>query len=214
MVDQIKDPLQILFIQGTEGIDNGKCIWFQFVYILDQLQQFGIRVAQNVNWLDIETISPVADAAAEIDDVMAFIFKKTGPDAVDGASVTGLQIVDGVPAVICQAHIGCLSAVLRKEWPKLGCIVENGAPCLMRFIFQKTTFNHINSTFGKPLDNTLDGSIAKLAVDEIATVPQGAVQNIYSFHLFSLPIIFSTCATCSGRSTPMEVYSVSFSRIL
>ena len=65
----------------------------------------------------------------------------------------------------------------------------------MRFIFQKTTFNHINTAFGQSLNDTFNGCVAKLAVDEIASIPQGTIQYLYSFHIsVSLLIIIALFA--------------------
>ena len=184
LVDEPEHPGQILGVHTAEGIHGGEGIRPDLVHIRDQIQQFLVRIAQNVHRLHIEFVAFSLDFAAEIQYVLALFFEEAGPHTVNAGAVVGLQVGDVVAAVIRQADIAhTLPALPGQIGADLGRVVVNGASGAVGLILQKAHLNHVQARVGHAAGKALHKGLPEHGIHQIAAVPQGTVQQLNArFH--------------------------------
>ena len=109
MVDKPIQPVNIIHVHGTIGVNNSKAVWMDFIYHLNQFKEFQICIVQGIDSLHKEFVSfGLDDLGPSYNFVIFFVvilFCKTESNCINGCSVKRFDIIYIAHSVIDKCGI-------------------------------------------------------------------------------------------------------------
>ena len=128
MIDQAEYPFQILFIHGTEGINDAEAVRLDFIAPVKEFKELSIRITQNVHRLDSHSIALFFYFCADLHGFGSFGLEKALPNNIDGIARIYIKIIYRETAIVCKHRKQRFSLFIRDKTFRILSISENRFP--------------------------------------------------------------------------------------